>query len=106
MSAGGEKWGPWIEWEGGRPASELIGVYVRIRAQNGQIDEGIISREPESYASGCFRAPRGGSILENGVRCYCIDAYRVRQPRGMKALREILQTAPNERVRDREDEPA
>lgn len=83
-----DEWGPWIDWEGGKPCPVKPGVYLGAlqRFRSGD----------ERYAEGWSHKTRDEAWMQttsDGHFCMVLR-YRIREPRGMKALAGLLEKAP------------
>ena len=87
-----QEWGPWIEHDGrGCPC---VGHYIRVQLRNGEIYEGVAGQmaranghDPNGFGSAWVWHPLNDRSLE-------VVRYRIRKPRGMKTLEDILENLP------------
>lgn len=90
-----EEWGPWIEHDGkGCPAS-LLGRYVQAVGSLGTVDERVVRDHIVFPPPGYHTQFERDDCIRNGVEF--IVRYRVRKPRALKQLRELVENLP-ERV--------
>ena len=84
-----DEWGPWIEHDGsGCPVPK--GTWVRVRMQNGNVHEGRALMTRIIGGEGCD--PDACWKWQPGfIR---IVAYRVRKPRALIQLREMIKNLP------------
>lgn len=82
-----EEWGPWIEHDG-KSCPVRIGEYVKVELKWKQLShtfEGVIRRH---YPDG------GDWNWRNYPNCWKVLRYRVKKPRALQQLREMIETLP------------
>ena len=91
-----EEWGPWIEHDG--KGCPCVGMWVRAEFTNSL---GYIAQSEGRAGSDGGWSWRWGDAVEN--RWCLILRYRIRKPRGMKIIEELLEKLPGpERTKELE----
>lgn len=94
-----EEWGPWIEHDG--KGCPCVGQWVQAclistdyfsRSQGGakeKTSEGIAGKSPWNWDW-----TKAGKLMPNGKVATKIIRYRIRKPRGLTILEELLENLP------------
>ena len=78
-----DEWGPWIEHDGS--GCPCLGMYVHVEYSDGS----------EEFA---IAGSNGGQSWFSSSRSLKIIRYRIRKPRGMQILQQLVENPPKELV--------
>ena len=98
-----EEWGPWIEHDGrGCPC---VGRYVQVEFDDGQVAEGVAGvSSAQAIADGFDPLVSWKWALVATENWLFIAAriirYRIRKPRALKQLRDLVESLPDDAARD------
>lgn len=93
-------WGPWIEHDGkGCPCK---GMWVQLERINGQVVEGLAGMSVCNGRTGERVGPAQGGLpsawnwdeMAGYHRQFRVVRYRIRKPRALQQLREMIETLP------------
>lgn len=90
-----EEWGPWIEHDGSGVPPDVPGKYLQIvsRSLRGEesVSEGYM---PLTYPPAAELCWRGGGYFSLVDYAMPIIAYRIRKPRALQQLIDLVETLP------------
>jgi hypothetical protein len=103
-----DEWGPWIEHDG--KSHPHVGMYVEVEylrecnfitgatslGIRGRFREVIVHEKSVSFIYGNVHDESTWSLTARGTKAVPIIRYRIRKPRGMSILEEILTNLPTE----------
>lgn len=88
-----EEWGSWIEHDG-LPRPSLLGVVMMVQSECGRVEvgpqNGCITPPPHMTSAWCWAI----RILPKHKNYPRITRYRIRKPRALEQLRDLVENLP------------